>query len=732
MSNGSDKQYEDDRERQLDEIRRRAEEAELKRLDDEERAQRPETTPLQSPDEPPPLSPPHHPPVQDVHPEEDLEVQPHELLHEARELYQHERYDKALVLVQKVLDIFPGLGEAAKLQDDIVRAQRLADVIRKEEARHKAAEPAPLPPQVPARPVPAAPVADSDIWGPTGASSPTEGILGEAGDLGPVTPPPPPVLDRVVERLSRVRFPVKPVLISIGVLVAIVAGYLIIDNLMHAVVPPQQVLLILPAIPGSADEGERLLADGLTEDLIQTVGSIPNLRVISSISSMGSRSFSVRPQQLAKNLKSGFALTWNVQLRGDGLMCSASLQDTVREAPIWKTSFESALRDLPAHRQELARQIVRAMHVDLPSSDAPFGGDNGRNPVETFGQYLQARALARSPSPGALQRSLELLQNVVRTDSAWGAGWAALGWVAMLSMEQNPDAPRADAVNALSYIQRAVARGDRSAETFRAWGMIETFNANYPKAVERFQEAIKLCPGDAEAQYRLALMLTLRGKKEDALRAAQDAAQWDPLNPEVITTLGIVQQFQGDFRAAEQSYQRAVQIGRERADRAVDLHTDVLVYLQHPDDAFIAATDMAARRRDDPLCHYRLGRVAQIAGQPMQEWQSIFRHTRDLITERLRTAPDAPDMLILLALTQTRLGQFKDALDADGRALHAAPENLDVLYGTARMYALQRDQKQAAAYLGQAVDRRYDLGRIVDMDLFNLRADQDFLRAITR
>jgi cytochrome c-type biogenesis protein CcmH/NrfG len=89
-------------------------------------------------------------------------------------------------------------------------------------------------------------------------------------------------------------------------------------------------------------------------------------------------------------------------------------------------------------------------------------------------------------------------------------------------------------------------------------------------------------------------------------------------------------------------------------------------------------------------------------------------------------------MLVLQALTYTRLGQFKDALEADGRALRAAPQNLDVLYGTAQMYALHRDQKQAAAFLGQAVDRRYDLARVVDMDFFNVRADEDFLRAVTR
>ncbi len=177
---------------------------------------------------------------------------------------------------------------------------------------------------------------------------------------------------------------------------------------------------------------------------------------------------------------------------------------------------------------------------------------------------------------------------------------------------------------------------------------------------------------------------------------------------------------------------RAKQVAREGAGRAADLHIDVLVSLQRAGEALLAATDMAARRREDPLSHYRLGRVAQIAGQPIQQWQNVLNQTLDLIAQRLQTSPDDPAMLILQALTYTRLGQFKNALEADGRALRAAPENIDVLYGTAQMYALQRDQKQAAAFIGQAVDRRYDLARILDMDFFNVREDQDFQRAVTR
>jgi tetratricopeptide (TPR) repeat protein len=302
----------------------------------------------------------------------------------------------------------------------------------------------------------------------------------------------------------------------------------------------------------------------------------------------------------------------------------------------------------------------------------------------------------------------------------------------MLEMERTPGVPRAEALNALPFVQRAIARGARVAETFRVWGMIETFNANYPKAIERYRNALELCPGDAETLRRLASILTLRGMKEEALRAASEAAQWDPLDPEALTVRGLVLQLYGDFKEAEQSYARAKQVARGRAEQAADLHTDCLVYLQRAGDALLAATDIAARRREDPISHYRLGRVSQIAGQPIQEWQNVFKQTLVLIDQRLRTSPEDPAMLTLQALTCTRLGQFKDALEADARALRAAPNNLDVLYGTARMYALQRDQKQAAAFLTQAVDERYDLGRIVDMDFFNVRADPDFLRAISR
>jgi TolB-like protein/tetratricopeptide (TPR) repeat protein len=511
-----------------------------------------------------------------------------------------------------------------------------------------------------------------------------------------------------------------------------VLGYIVIDNLVHAVAPPQHVILVLPASAASADESQVLLADGFTEDIIQTLGRAKDLRVIGAQSAFNIRTSSVRPQQLARNLRASYTLAISFRQAGDGLACTVVLSDTASGSPVWRTGFECSSSELATHRLTVPRMVAEALRVQLPAAENPLASETQPSKIQSYGLYLQARGLLRSSGPDALERAIELLQLVVQTDSSWGEGWAVLGWATMLTMERNPGTQRAEAVNALPYIQRAVSRGARFAETFRTWGVIEMFNANYAKAVERYQTAIELCPGDAEALQRQAQVLVLRGKKEEALQAANSAAEWDPLNVNVLTTQGLVRQFNGDYRGAEQSYARATQVARDPAELASDLHTDVLVYLQHADEAVLAATDKAARLRDDPLSHYRFGRVSQIAGQPLSTWQSILNQTLELVAQRLRQKPDDPEMLMLQALVYTRLGQRKDALDANNHALRVAPGSIDVLYGTARMYALQRDQKQAIAYLTQAVDKHYDLARILDMDFYNLRADPDFLRATTR
>jgi tetratricopeptide (TPR) repeat protein len=254
------------------------------------------------------------------------------------------------------------------------------------------------------------------------------------------------------------------------------------------------------------------------------------------------------------------------------------------------------------------------------------------------------------------------------------------------------------------------------------------------------EEAVRLAPCDAESQRRLAVLYLLASRVDDALKAAETARSLDPFNEESFTVAGLVRNYRGqfatenqvdageEFRAAAENFEAGLRLARDRSLYAATYNADVHVYRQQHDRAVELLSDRVARVRESALDFYRLARVLQSGGRPVQQWQENLKRAREL----LRTQTD-PFSLALLALVHTRLGEFKEAAETSARALAAAPEDYNILYATARMYALQRgSEAQALSTLKKAVDKRYRLVDILDMDFFNLHRDPGFIAAITR
>ena len=75
-----------------------------------------------------------------------------DLLDTVRSLYEQEKYEQALQTLNQVFLLDPENTEALNLRRQIEQAWQLAEVIKQEEARHRAAEPLPAPAPKPAVP----------------------------------------------------------------------------------------------------------------------------------------------------------------------------------------------------------------------------------------------------------------------------------------------------------------------------------------------------------------------------------------------------------------------------------------------------------------------------------------------------------------------------------------------------------------------------------------------------
>jgi tetratricopeptide (TPR) repeat protein len=329
-------------------------------------------------------------------------------------------------------------------------------------------------------------------------------------------------------------------------------------------------------------------------------------------------------------------------------------------------------------------------------------------------------------------------------DSTAAETWSGLGLAHLRVFEEERDTAGGHLTAALRCVQEAVRRDPASAEASMVWALLHHYRGDDQRAVARMEEARQLAPSDALIQRELAVLYCAAGRGDDAAAAADLARRLDPFAEATASIAGLVRSYLGafdggsqaeamaEYRAALGHFAAGARLANDRSEYAARFQAETYVYLQMPDSALAILTDRVAAARESYLDHYRLARVMQSAGKPVPQWQGALRRAEELIGAVLAATPGDAAALATLSLVRTRLGEFKSAAQANEAARAAAPLDHVVLYATARMYALQQNRDQALEVLRRAVEVRYDLAEILDMDFYTLRSDPAFLSAVTR
>jgi tetratricopeptide (TPR) repeat protein len=654
-----------------------------------------------------------------------------ELLEKASGFYQNERYDKGISMVEEVLAIDEENEEALALRDQIARAQQLAEQLKAEELKRKSEETESSKSGAPVSPVPP-PIDRSDIWGTRDVKKSDAGYEVPRLEDQPTHAPKPPAGRRIVENISKIQIPVKALVTTAVVIGVAIAAYYAFESIWSIVSPPKYSLLVLPAKPVAADTSLDYLAAAYTEDLIRDLVMVPELRVVGPVTAMTHRYASVNLAQAAKGLGAGYFLDWSFSLEQDAYSIRLNFMDTAASAPRFATHLRSSLRELPLLRQQMARLLADTMNISLsPRENAYFQRPIATAP-ETYQAYLMGRYYLQNLSRYPLQAAMSQFETALLFDSTFADAIAAIGWANILVYDLGLDASPAAVNKASTSVQRVVGLGVHVSEIYRVWGMVEFFRGRYDKAVERLDYAVSLAPSDVESQRRLAVAHTARGSGEQALKAAVRSAADDPRNPEAYALLGLVHYFNEQYPAARAAFENGLKYAQNTSEYGSRHYTDVLVYVQSHDRAIQLLSDRVAAARQSYVDVYRLGRAQQTSGKAKQQWEATFQRARDIIETQLRSTPRDPIALSYLALVQTRLGQHKVAAATMNRAISQAPDNYDVLYLAARMYSIQKETTQALQYLSKAIDKRYRLDLLMDMDFFALRQTSEYQKAATR
>ncbi|MGA3022578.1 MAG: adenylate/guanylate cyclase domain-containing protein [Thermoplasmata archaeon] len=334
-------------------------------------------------------------------------------------------------------------------------------------------------------------------------------------------------------------------------------------------------LAVLPLANMSPDPQDEFFADGLTEEIMSELSSVPGLRVIARTSVMRFRGGAKGVSEIGKELRVGTILEGSVRRAGNRIRITAQLVDAGTEEHLWSGKYDRELVDIFAIQSEIAKEVAAALHIALPS--APTTGRRRPPNISAFKAYLRGRHLWNRRSDEHIRAALRCFEEALQLDPQYAEAYSGIADCYSILVDWGSMHPQEGSTKARVAAERAVQLDETMAEAHASLALALTREYRWDEGDREFQRATKLNPMYASAHQWYYMNLMCRGRREDAARELAQAEEADPLSPIILFHKGYLAWVTGNDDAALSSWNRVSELGEDQS--VVEFHK--LVFFAH-------------------------------------------------------------------------------------------------------------------------------------------------------
>ena len=407
-----------------------------------------------------------------------------------------------------------------------------------------------------------------------------------------------------------------------------------------AVATSDKSVAVLPFVDMSEKKDQEYFSDGLSEELIDMLTKVRELRVPARTSSFYFKGKQATIADIAKALSVTHVLEGSVQKSGEKLRITAQLIRVDSGYHVWSQTYDRKPDDIFKIEDEISSAVVTALKAALLPDEMQRSVTAGS--AEAHALVLQAQYLYLRAAPADVQVAADYFQQAIRLDPNYAAAWAGLS----KALGNLPGAWQEQRERAVAAAERALALDPRLAEAHIAMGKIHLyFDLDWAAADAEFRQALALAPADASALYWAGIFAWHLGHFDDALRFYNQSLAVDPLNPRLQWLIGGVYLNTGRPAEAEASFRRLLELDPAN----VDAISGIGMALVLRGDAVAGIAQL--EREPDPLDReYNLARAYQILGRKADSDAAIARF-------ELRHGKDAPYNVACLHAQRGELDQ---------------------------------------------------------------------------
>lgn len=362
----------------------------------------------------------------------------------------------------------------------------------------------------------------------------------------------------------------------------------------------EKSIAVLPFVNMSKDPDQEYFSDGMTEEILNSLAHVKDLRVAGRTSSFHFKGKNIDLRKIGQKLNVQTVLEGSVRKQGNKLRITAQLINVDDGYHIWSERYDREMDDIFAIQDEIAFAITEKLKITLLDEEKAKINKNPTDDKEAYDLYLKGRFYFNKRGLGVI-KGLEFFHLAIQKDPAFALAYTGIADAYCILALYCVIPPHEAMPKAKQYAEKAIQLNASHVEAYTALAFISTFyDWNWTEAEKGFQSVFEVNPNYAPAYYWHSYYLSfIAGRYEEAIKEAKKAAELiEPLVPVSHHILSIMYINAGLFEQGLQASKMAIELDENSYPGYRGLGLSLAGLKKYPDaiDALSTAVQLSSRQ----------------------------------------------------------------------------------------------------------------------------------------
>jgi TolB-like protein len=291
---------------------------------------------------------------------------------------------------------------------------------------------------------------------------------------------------------------------------------------------PSQSIAVMPFVNMSADPEQEYFCDGLTEELINTLSRIRDLKVVARTSAFAFKGGSYDVRKIGRKLDVRTVLEGSVRKSGDSLRITTQLINVLDGYHLWSEKYDRELKDVFKIQDEISLAIVDVLKVKLLEEEKAKLQKRYTDNLEAYNLYLQGLHFFNKSNFSF--KAVEYFHLTLEKDPNFAIAYTGLGWcyfsLAYFGIKRTSDVKS----ELKKYIEKALEIDENLSEAYDLLGLYNAcFEWKWNEAQLAWQHSVDLSPNNVMALLSYSINRSSWRDFDFARKLVARAQEIDPL-----------------------------------------------------------------------------------------------------------------------------------------------------------------------------------------------------------